>query len=160
MGLFKKKEKGSPILKAFENGQVVPLRDINDPTFAKEILGPGVGIIPKDGVLCAPCDGKVSLIADTCHAVSITAENGAEILMHLGIDTVELKGEHFEAIAKVEDNVSAGEVLIKFDIDAIKQKGYDIVTPLIVCNYNEFSNIETIANGEVSVGDELLKVEK
>lgn len=163
MGLFdsfKKKDKNNPILKAYENGNVCPLKEVNDPTFAKEILGPGVAIIPEDGVLASPCDGTVSLVADTCHAVSITADNGAEILMHLGIDTVELKGEHFEALAKVDQKVKAGDILIKFDIDAIKEKGYDVVTPLIVCNYSDFSNIETIADGNVKVGDDLLKVEK
>lgn len=163
MGLFdafKKKDKGDPVLKAYENGKAIPLSEVNDPTFSKEILGPGVAIIPEEGILAAPCNGKVSLVADTCHAVSITADNGAEILMHLGIDTVELKGEHFEALVKVDQKVSAGDTLIKFDIDKIKELGYDVVTPLIVCNHAEMSNVETLKTGDIKIGEDILKVEK
>lgn len=160
MGLFGRKKKEPCIVKAFENGEVVAMKDVDDPTFAQEILGPGVAIEPKDGVLCAPVDGTVSLVADTFHAVSITCGCGAEILMHLGIDTVELKGEGFEAHVKAGDNVKAGDKLVTFDIDGIKEKGYKITTPLIICNKDDFSNIETIAEGSVSVGDELLKLEK
>lgn len=160
MGLFGKKKKEPCIVKAFENGDVVAMKDVEDPTFAQEILGPGVAIEPKEGILCAPVCGTVSLVADTFHAVSITCDCGAEILMHLGIDTVELKGEGFEAHVKAGDKVSAGDKLVTFDIDAIKEKGYKMTTPLILCNKDEFSNLEVIADGAVSVGDDLIKLEK
>lgn len=160
MGLFGKKKAEPCIVKAFEKGTVVAMKDVDDPTFAQEILGPGVAIEPTEGVLYAPVSGTVSLVADTFHACSITCGCGAEILMHLGIDTVELKGEGFEAHVKAGDKVSAGDKLITFDIDAIKGKGYKLTTPLIICNKDEFSAIETIGSGEVAVGDDLLKLQK
>ena len=159
MGLFGKKKKGPVVAKAFENGTVVAMKDVDDPTFAQEILGPGVAIEPKDGTLYAPVDGTVSLVADSCHAVSVTASNGAELLMHLGIDTVELKGEGFTAHVKAGDKVSVGDKLVTFDLAAIKKKGYKMTTPIILCNKDEFSGVETIASGDVKVGDDLLKVE-
>ena len=160
MGLFGKKKSEPCIVKAFEKGTVVAMSDVDDPTFAQEILGPGVAIEPSEGVLYAPVNGTVSLVADTFHAVSITCGCGAEILMHLGIDTVELKGEGFEAHVKAGDKVSVGDKLVTFDMDMIKGKGYKLTTPLIICNKDEFSNIETIANGDVAAGDDLLKLEK
>lgn len=160
MGLFGKKKSEPCIVKAFEKGTVVAMKDVDDPTFAQEILGPGVAIEPSEGVLYAPVDGTVSLVADTFHAVSITCGCGAEILMHLGIDTVEMKGEGFEAHVKAGDKVSAGDKLITFDMDKVKEKGYKLTTPLIICNKDEFSNIEVIASGEVAVGDEILKLQK
>ena len=160
MGLFGKKKSEPCICKAFENGTVVAMKDVDDPTFAQEILGPGVAIEPSEGVLYSPVDGTVSLVAETFHAVSVTCGCGAEILMHLGIDTVELKGEGFEAHVKAGDKVSAGDKLITFDMDFIKGKGVKLTTPLIICNKDEFSNIEVVASGDVSVGDDLLKLEK
>ena len=160
MGLFGKKKKEPCIVKAFENGTVVAMKDVEDPTFAQEILGPGVAIEPKEGVLYAPVCGTVSLVADTSHAVSITCDCGAEILMHLGIDTVELNGEGFEAHVKAGDKVSCGDKLVSFDMDAIKEKGYKLTTPLIICNKDEFSVVEPIADGEISVGEDILKLQK
>ena len=160
MGLFGKKKSEPCIAKAFQKGTVVAMTDVDDPTFAQEILGPGVAIEPSEGVLYAPVNGTVSLVADTFHAVSITCGCGAELLMHLGIDTVELKGEGFEAHVKAGDKVSAGDKLITFDMDMIKGKGYKLTTPLIVCNKDDFASIEPVASGEVAVGDDLLKLQK
>lgn len=160
MGLFGKKKSEPCIAKAFENGTVVAMKDVEDPTFAQEILGPGVAIEPSEGALYSPVDGTVSLVADTFHAVSVTCGCGAEILMHIGIDTVDLKGEGFEAHVKAGDKVSVGDKLVSFDMDAIKEKGYKLTTPLIICNKDDFSNIETIASGNVSAGDDILKIEK
>lgn len=157
MGLFGKKKK-TPLV-AYETGTVVAMKDVDDPTFAQEILGPGVAIEPSEGLVCAPCDGTVTLVADTKHAVSLTAKNGAEVLLHIGIDTVELNGEHFTAHAATGDSVKAGDKLISFDMEAIKAKGYKLTTPLIICNKDEFSTIETLASGQVAIGDELLKTE-
>lgn len=159
MGLFGKK-KSACFAKAHLNGDVVAMKDVDDPTFAQEILGPGVAIEPNEGTLYSPVDGEITLVADTFHAVSVSCGCGAEILMHIGIDTVELKGEGFEAHVKAGDKVSAGDKLVSFDIDLIKEKGYKLTTPLIICNKDDFSNIETVADGQVSAGDDLLKLEK
>lgn len=160
MGLFGRKKSEPCVVKAHLNGKVVAMKDVEDPTFAQEILGPGVAIEPTEGTLCSPVNGTVTLVADTFHAVSITCGCGAEILMHIGIDTVELKGEGFKAEVKAGDKVSAGDKLISFDIDAIKEKGYKVTTPLIICNKDDFKNIETVASGDIAVGEDLLKLEK
>ena len=157
MGLFGRKKSGECLAKAFEKGKVVAMKDVDDPTFAQEILGPGVAIEPSEGVLYAPVDGTVSLVADSKHAVSVTCNCGAELLMHLGIDTVELKGEGFEAHVKAGDKVSAGDKLVTFDMDAIKKKGYKLTTPIILCNKDEYKNIDVLASGDVAVGDDLIK---
>ena len=157
MGLFGKKKVAECVAKAFEKGKVVAMKDVDDPTFAQEILGPGVAIEPSEGVLYAPVDGTVSLVADSKHAVSVTSACGAELLMHLGIDTVELKGEGFEAHVKAGDKVSAGDKLVSFDMEAIKKKGYKLTTPIILCNKDDFKNIDVLASGDVAVGDDLIK---
>ena len=160
MGLFSFKKKSSYIAKAYAKGKVVAMKDVDDPTFSKEILGPGIAIEPEEGALYAPVNGVVSLVADTNHAVSITCENGAEVLMHIGIDTVELNGEGYKALVKGGDKVSVGDKLVEFDMSAIKKKGYKLTTPLIVCNKDVFSNVKTLAGANVKVGDELLEISK
>lgn len=164
MGLFdafKKNDEAESkelVLKAYEAGKAIAMKDVDDPTFAQEILGPGIAIEPSEGAVYAPCDGTISLLADTLHAVSMELGNGAEVLMHIGIDTVELKGEGFSACVAAGDKVKAGDKLIEFDMDAIKGKGYKMTTPLIVCNHDNFETIEPLANGDVAVGDDVLKL--
>lgn len=159
MGLFGRK-KSNYIAKAYESGKVIAMKDVDDPTFAKEILGPGIAIEPTEGVLCSPVNGTVSLVADTGHAVSITCENGAEVLMHIGIDTVELNGEGYKPLVKGGDKVSIGDKLIEFDLEGITKKGYKLTTPLIVCNADTFPNVKPLVDGEVNMGEELLEISK
>lgn len=97
-------------------GKAIPMSQVNDPTFSQEILGKGVAIIPSEGEVKAPVNGTVSMIFDTKHAVSMTADNGAEIIIHIGLDTVELKGEHFTALAEAGQKVTAGTPLVRFDM--------------------------------------------
>ncbi len=115
-------------------GTVVPLSEVNDPTFSQEILGKGVAIIPAKGRIVAPADGILTVVFETKHAVSITTPEGAEIIVHVGLDTVNLKGEHYTAHKKQGDKVKAGELLLEFDMAAIKEAGYEVITPVIVCN--------------------------
>lgn len=159
MGLFGRK-KSNYIAKAYESGKVIAMKDVDDPTFAKEILGPGIAIEPTEGILCSPVNGVVSLVADTGHAVSITCENGAEVLMHIGIDTVELNGEGYTPCVKGGDKVSVGDKLVEFDLEGISKKGYKMTTPLIVCNSDTFPNVKALAEGNVNMGDELLEISK
>lgn len=155
-----KNEVSSVVCKAFEKGTVVPLEKVEDPVFSQGMMGPGVAIEPDEGVVYSPCDGVVSFVPDTLHAISITAENGAEILMHVGIDTVSLKGENFKGFAKAGDKVKVGDKLIEFDIPAIKEAGLKLTTPILVCNFDEFKTVEPVAEGAIEVGADLLKVEK
>lgn len=137
--LFKKKEKFlvySPL-----NGKVINIKEVKDPAFSEEILGKGVAIIPEDGTLYAPCDGKISNLIDTFHAVGLTSDFGAEILMHIGFDTVKLKGKYFKAHVNEGDKVKKGDKLIEFDIEKIKDDGFDITTPVVICNYDSFNDL-------------------
>ncbi|WP_313579105.1 PTS sugar transporter subunit IIA [Lacrimispora sp.] len=115
-------------------GTVVPLSEVNDPTFSQEILGKGVAIIPAKGRIVAPADGILTVVFETKHAISITTPEGAEIIVHVGLDTVNLKGEHYTAHKKQGEKVKAGELLLEFDMAAIKEAGYEVITPVIVCN--------------------------
>ncbi len=128
---------GSPI-----EGEVISIKEVNDPTFAEEMLGKGIAIIPSKGRVVAPVDGEITILFDTKHAVSITSEQGVEMLIHVGLDTVKLKGEPFTAYVKAGDKVKAGDLLVEFDIEKIKEAGYEIATPVVICNTGEFSEVK------------------
>ena len=142
------------------SGTVVPLSEVPDPTFAQGILGPGAAVQPSEGRIVAPANGTVDMMFDTGHAVSMTTAEGAELLIHVGIDTVNLKGEHYTAKGKSGDTVRKGDTLIEFDLDAIKAAGYEVVTPIIVCNPDVFASVKTEGAGGIQAGDTLLTLEK
>ena len=119
-------------------GIVVPLSTVNDETFAQKMLGDGVAIKPEEGLVTAPCDAVVSSVIESQHAVGLTCANGMELLIHVGLDTVALKGEFFDTLVSVDQVVKAGEPLIRFDLEAVKAAGYDVTTPFIVLNSDEF----------------------
>ncbi|MDE6944499.1 MAG: PTS glucose transporter subunit IIA [Lachnospiraceae bacterium] len=153
--------KGSGIeLAAPVAGKLVAISEVNDPTFGEEILGKGVAVIPSDNRICAPADGTVSTVFPTGHAAAITADSGAEILIHIGLDTVKLNGKHFTIHAKEGDKVKKGDLLLEADIEQIKAEGYDVITPMVICNSDEFSKFEMAASGDVSQGDVVLTIEK
>lgn len=142
------------------NGEAKPQKDIGDPTFAEGILGQGAGIVPVDGTLYAPFDCTVFSVADTGHAINLIGPGGIEMLIHIGLDTVELNGKGFKTMVKDGQQVKKGDTLIKFDLDAIK-KGYETITAVLVTNADEFAVVEQIkADGTVKVGDPLLVVRK
>ena len=122
-------------------GRAVPLSEVNDPAFSQEILGKGVAIIPEKGRVVAPADGVVTVLFETKHAVSVTTDKGAEIIVHVGLDTVNLKGEHYTAHIKQGDRVKAGDLLLEFDIDSIKEAGSEVITPVLVCNVQHFPDM-------------------
>lgn len=141
-------------------GTAVPLENVPDPTFAQGILGPGIAVEPGEGRITAPADGTIDVMFDTGHAVSMTTADGAELLIHVGIDTVQLSGKHYKACCKAGDKVKKGALLIEFDPEAIKAEGYQVVTPVIVCNADAFSAVKPAATGTVSAGDTLLTLQK
>ena len=141
-------------------GAVVPLTQVNDPVFAEGMMGKGVAIIPTDGRVFAPCNGEVVTMFKTLHAVAIKGDNGAELIVHVGLDTVSLDGKHYVGHVKDGDRVSKGDLLIKFDIDAIKEAGFDIITPVIVTNSADYRDVERVDNGTIVVGDYLLELVK
>lgn len=138
-------------------GKCVPLSDVNDPTFAEEILGKGVAIIPSEGKVFSPVQGSVEMVFDTLHAIALTAEDGTEILIHVGLDTVKLNGKHYKACVKSGDSVKVGDLLLEFDPDAIKAEGYDVITPIIVSNSGDFGDILTVTGQDVQPGDSIIK---
>ena len=146
------------VLSACLNGTVVPLAEVKDEAFASGALGDGIAIEPAVGELVAPADGEISSTFDTHHAVGMTTVDGAELLMHIGIDTVKLGGKHFTYLVNEGDKVRKGQPLIRFDIEAIKAEGYPVTTPLIVCNTDEYAAVTPKASGTVKQGDALLEL--
>lgn len=146
------------VLAACLTGTVVPLADVKDEAFASGALGDGIAIEPTDGELVAPADGEISSTFETHHAVGMTTADGAELLMHIGIDTVKLGGKHFTYLVNEGDKVRKGQPLIRFDIEAIKAEGYPVTTPLIVCNTDDYAAVAAKASGTVKQGDALLEL--
>lgn len=146
------------VLSACLNGTVVPLADVKDEAFASGVLGDGIAIEPSDGELVAPADGEISSTFETHHAVGMTTADGAELLMHIGIDTVKLGGKHFTYLVNEGDKVKKGQPLIRFELEAIKAEGYPVTTPLIVCNTDDYAVVEAKASGTVKQGDALLEL--
>ena len=146
------------VLSACLNGTVVPLAEVKDEAFASGALGDGIAIEPIDGELVAPADGEISSTFETHHAVGMTTVDGAELLMHIGIDTVKLGGKHFTYLVNEGDKVKKGQPLIRFELEAIKAEGYPVTTPLIVCNTDDYAAVAAKASGTVKQGDALLEL--
>lgn len=137
-------------------GEVIPLSEVKDEAFSSEAMGKGCAIIPTEGTVCAPFDGIIVGLLDSHHAVGMESENGIEILIHVGMDTVKLNGKHFVSHVEQGQKVKKGQLLLEFDIPAIQKAGYEVVTPVIIANTDEFSDIVTEANGQVHCGERLL----
>lgn len=135
-------------------GKVIPLSDVNDPTFASGSLGEGVAIEPSGDKVVAPADSKIKAIFPTGHAVALHTSEGLDVLIHVGLDTYKLDGRHFKVHASVGDEVKQGDVLIEFDRDAIEAEGYDVTAPILICNSVEFSSIKG------NVGDTVTELDK
>ena len=140
-------------------GTVVPMEQVQDEAFASCVLGEGVAIEPTEGKLYAPADALVDNLFDTHHAIGLVTDTGAELLLHIGIDTVKLGGQHFTAHVKTGQKVKKGDLLISFDLEAIKAAGYLCTTPMIVCNTDDYAAVKTLAAGTVAPGQDLLQVE-
>ncbi|MGL5312691.1 MAG: PTS sugar transporter subunit IIA [Peptostreptococcaceae bacterium] len=146
---------GSPI-----EGEAVSITEVSDPTFAQEILGKGIAIKPNKGRVVAPVDGEIAIIFETKHAVSLATDQGVEILIHVGLDTVNLKGEHFTAHVKAGDKVKAGDLLIEFEPEKIKEAGYDTITPMVICNTADFAQIKEAKLGSVLESETVVEIVK
>ena len=140
------------------NGTAVKLEDVEDEVFSQKILGEGAAVEPSEGKLYAPCDGKIDSVFDTKHAVNMVSSDGVEILLHIGIDTVKLGGQYFEAHVSDGQEVKKGDLLISFDMDKIKAAGYKVTTPIIIGNTDDYASVEPVAQNSVSAGDMILKI--
>lgn len=156
-GIFKKEgiSLGSPM-----KGRCVSIKEVSDPAFGEEILGKGVAILPAEGTVYAPADGTVTAMFPTGHAVAITTKEGAEVLIHVGLDTVKLKGKYFEVKTQEGAEVKKGDILMQADLTKIKEEGYDIITPVVICNPDDFSDIIGHTEQEVMPGTAILQMKK
>ena len=156
-------EKDNPddaVLYSISEGTAILLSQVNDVTFASEVLGKGMAVIPSKGEVVAPCDATVETVFDTKHAVGLSTENGMELLVHIGINTVELEGKYYTAHVKAGDHVKKGQLLISFDMDKIKDAGYDMTTPLIVTNSDDYKDVKILQEGSVTPSDKVLEIVK
>ena len=166
MGIFSKlfgKNEGinnATQLYAPMSGAVVPVTEVPDPAFAEGMLGDGIAVIPADGRVFAPCDATVDMMFTTGHAVSLTTESGAEILIHMGLETVTLEGKAFEVKVASGDKVSKGQVLMIADLEAIRAAGLNTITPMLVCNSADFSVVEKTTGKDVTNDDVVITLAK
>jgi PTS system beta-glucosides-specific IIC component len=147
------KEIAAPI-----KGKILPLSEITDEAFSSEAMGKGIAIEPSEGKVYAPADGEVTTFFPTGHAIGLTASNGAEILIHVGMDTVEMKGDGFTPKVNQGDMVKCGDLLLEFDIEKIKAAGHPTATPIVITNSDDFADVLPIGEGEAQVGDKLIQL--
>lgn len=153
---FKKKEVkiAAPV-----NGKLISIKDVPDVTFSEEMVGKGVAIIPEGNEIYSPVEGKITTVFMTGHAVGITTKEGIDLLIHVGMDTVNLKGEGFEVKVKDGKSIKQGDLLLVVDCDKLKEKGYRLETPVIICNHDQFKNITYAEPGNVNKGDVVMTVQ-
>lgn len=151
-------EGNTEVLYSHLTGKVVALEDVEDQVFSSKVLGEGIAVEPTVGKLYAPCDAKIQKVFDTKHAVSLVSQSGCEIVLHVGIDTVKLHGEHFETHVSDNQDVKKGDLLISFDIDGIRKAGYKTTTPMVICNTGNYGSITAAVSGSISAGDKILEI--
>jgi len=142
------------------SGEMIPLEDVNDPVFSSGAMGKGVGIEPTEGVVVAPFDGNVATLFPTKHAIGLVSDDGVEVLIHVGLDTVQLEGNHYEAHVEAEAAVKKGDKLITFDIQAIKEAGYQTTTPVIITNTADYLDVIPAGSSYVGIDDDLVTIVK
>lgn len=157
LSMFKKKKVAlhSPV-----NGRMIPIEEAPDEVFRSKMMGDGAAFIFEDGKICAPCDGKIAFIPSTLHAFGMTTANQAEILVHIGLDTVDLNGEGFEQLVKQGATVKQGMPILKVDIPFMKEQGIDLTTPMVLTNSNDFSLVFQEKFGTVTTGQTVIECTK
>lgn len=141
-------------------GEAIPMSEVPDDTFAAEVLGKGMAVIPSEGKVVAPCAGEVTALFDTKHAVGLTTVDGVQLLIHVGVNTVELEGRYYEAHVAQGDKVKPGQLLLTFDISKIQAAGYNVTTPVIIANTDEYKSVTGLKTGAVLRMEPLVKVEE
>jgi len=165
MGFFgklfgKAAEKDDHDIYAPMEGQAVPVSQVPDPTFSRGMLGRGIAIIPADGRVYAPCSATVDMMFTTGHAVSLTADSGAEILIHVGLETVGLEGKYFTAHVQNGQKVHRGDLLMEADLEGIRSAGLNIITPVLVCNSDDFGTFKPLVDQSVTNADVIIRLAK
>lgn len=147
-------------LKAVEDGRTIPMDEVNDQTFAQELLGPGIAIVPSNGTVVSPINGTIATVMDTKHAVCIQGEDGLELIVHVGLDTVELNGKYYQTYKEIGDQVKAGDVLLEFDLEEITKAGYDVTTPIVITNLGDYKITKCLTGQQVKAGKEVIQLTK
>ncbi|MEM1485574.1 beta-glucoside-specific PTS transporter subunit IIABC [Oscillospiraceae bacterium PP1C4] len=153
-----KKQSSNIIVRSPVKGETVELKNVKDASFSSGVLGKGIAILPSEGKVVAPCDGIISNLFSTGHAMGITSDDGCQILIHVGIDTVRLNGKYFTKKVKQGDRVKKGDVILKFDIDAITKEGYSLITPVIITNCDEYFELVETTNKDVDYLEKLISI--
>ena len=147
-------------LKAVEDGRTIPMDEVNDQTFAQELLGPGIAIVPSNGTVVSPINGTIATVMDTKHAVCIQGEDGLELIVHAGLDTVELNGKYYQTYKEIGDQVKAGDVLLEFDLEEITKAGYDVTTTIVITNLGDYKITKCLTGQQVKAGEEVIQLTK
>ena len=147
-------------LKAVEDGRTIPMDEVNDQTFPQELLGPGIAIVPSNGTVVSPINGTIATVMDTKHAVCIQGEDGLELIVHAGLDTVELNGKYYQTYKEIGDQVKAGDVLLEFDLEEITKAGYDVTTPIVITNLGDYKITKCLTGQQVKAGEEVIQLTK
>ena len=153
-----KKPSGTIELFSPLSGTVLPLEEVEDEAFSSKVLGEGTVVEPTEGRLYAPCDGRVETVFDTMHAINIVSAEGAEILLHIGIDTVKLGGKFFETHVSEGQEIRKGDLLITFDIEEIRKAGFKTTTPFIICNSEEYGEVRAVKGGAIKAGESIIRI--
>ena len=147
-------------LKAVEDGRTIPMDEVNDQTFAQELLGPGIAIVPSNGTVVSPINGTIATVMDTKHAVCIQGEDGLELIVHAGLDTVELNGKYYQTYKEIGDQVKAGDVLLEFDLEEITKAGYDATTTIVITKLGDYKITKSLTGQQVKAGEEVIQLTK
>ena len=161
MGFFKKLfGKKTDDFYAPMAGKAVPITQVPDPTFAEGMLGNGIAIEPAEGKVYAPCDATVDMMFETGHAVSLVADCGAEVLIHVGLETVGLEGKPFTVHVASGDKVKKGQLMIEVDLEAVKEAGLPTITPVLICNSDDYTTFNTFVGKDVTNNDVVIELAK
>ena len=147
-------------LKAVEDGRTIPMDEVNDQTFAQELLGPGIAIVPSNGTVVSPINGTIATEMDTKHAVSIQGEAGLELIVDEGLDPEEVNGKYYQTYKEIGDQVKAGDVLLEFDLEEITKAGYDVTTPIVITNLGDYKITKCLTGQQVKAGEEVIQLTK
>ena len=139
-------------------GDIIPLKDVEDEVFASGVAGQGFAIRPSEGIVKAPCDGSVTVVFPSKHAIGLTSENGVEILIHIGLNTVMMAGEGFEVLVSQGDQIKEGQPMLRFDPEFIHKKGYSLTSPILVTNADDYKEISIAVSGKVQAGELIYKI--
>lgn len=150
------KKRSAEELVAMADGKCIPIEQVNDPAFAEKALGDGIAIVPENNVIVAPCDGTLTMVASTKHAVGMTREDGLELMIHVGIDTVALQGEGFEILAKEGTLVKKGQPILSYDAQKMQEREIDMTTMLILLNHTDYEMVEMKHDIQVKSGTDVV----